>query len=87
VTTADVDLKVVVVVDWEEVDPALMADLVAPPPTCAIEVDAGPELGVALGTAGLVPETIGFVRIAGVGNERVAERDWNDANATTELLS
>jgi hypothetical protein len=81
------DLEAVDAVDLGEVDPVLNPAGNPVVPTCAFEVELGTELWAALGTAGLVPETTGFVRAAGVGSESVAEREWNDDDAAAELDS
>jgi hypothetical protein len=52
-----------------------------------VEVGLGSELWVGPGTAGLVPTGTGFVRSAGVGSERVCERELNDSAAAAALVS
>lgn len=51
------------------------------------EVELGSELWIGPGIAGPVPTGTGFVRSAGVGSERVCERELNDADAAAALVS
>lgn len=65
----------------------LVVDCPISDPVFTFEVEVGIELWVEPGTAGLVPTGTGFVRTAGVGSERVCERELNDAAAAAELVS
>jgi hypothetical protein len=51
------------------------------------EVEVGSALWVGPGIAGLVPTGTVFVRSAGVGSERVCERELKEADAAAALVS